>query len=80
MQMDLDVLGVERLEGAVVGLLEEDGDGHDLAGVQPLVRSRGQQLPLQSGCELLPELIDRAEELKHTHGWHLLALGSVAYL
>ena len=34
-QVHLDILGVERLEGAVARLLEEDHDGHDLARMQP---------------------------------------------
>ncbi len=34
LQVHLGIAGVKRLEGAIVGLLKENGNGHDLTGVQ----------------------------------------------
>lgn len=81
-QVDLDVLGVERLERPVARLLEEDHEGHNLTGMQaggaptPSVPRR-QQVPLPLGREPLPELIYRSVQVEYTHGELLLALSTV---
>src|SRR6185312_4428361 len=70
-QVALHLLRVERLEGAVARLLKEDGDGHDLAGMQArrsasVAPSRGHQLALPLRRESLPERVYRAEQFEYT--------------
>src|SRR5271165_6436633 len=72
-QMYLDIVDVKRLEGAVVRLLKEDGNGHDLAGMHPRgssssPRPRRQQLALPGGSKVLPELVHRTVHFEYTHG------------
>src|SRR5262249_61679941 len=84
-QVGLDVRGVVRLERPVARLLEENGDGHDPARMQPsrpppLAAARGQQLPIPPRRELDPELVYGAEQFEYTHGRTLLALGTVDHV
>ena len=57
--------------------MEEDQDGHDLAGMQlgrtsALALSRGQQTLLPLGGKLLPEIIYGTKQFEYTHRWNLL--------
>lgn len=68
-QMDLDVLGVERLERAVLGLLKEDGDGHEFTRMHPSCPAPmalgGRCLLLRPpGLKALPKRIDRAKQVE----------------
>jgi hypothetical protein len=71
--MDVDVLGIKRFEIAVMGLMKQDQYGHDLAGSQrfrPLAMALAiaEEVGLIGGRKLLPEIIDRAEQVESTHG------------
>jgi hypothetical protein len=68
-QMDVDILGIKRFEGAVAGLLEEDRDGHDFArmyagGASPLPACC-QQFALPVRFKRPPDTIYRTKQGRH---------------
>src|SRR5690242_19990066 len=65
--MHLDVLSVECLEGAIAGLLKEDGNGHDFAGMQPRgtpssALACGQEFTFPTRFKRAPEGIHRTKQ------------------
>jgi len=67
--MALDILGVIGFKYSIVGLMEQDDDGHDLAPIH-LGRAQALSLPVQS--ELLPEIVRRTKQFEYTHKRNLL--------
>jgi len=72
-QLDLDLLDVKRFEGPVVGLLKEDGNGHDLAGMQlggssALPHPCRQLFALPGRGKALPKCVHRTVDFEYTHG------------
>jgi hypothetical protein len=70
---------VIRFEHAIAGLMEQNDDGHDLAGIhlgwaQALSLSRCQQVIVPVRGEVLPEIIHRTKEFQYTHVWNLLGI------
>lgn len=70
-QVDLDVLGVEALEGALPRLLKADENRHDLAGTPAggasTLTSRADVLSFPQRLTLVPEGVDRTEQIEYTH-------------
>lgn len=71
-QLGLDVVRVEAFEGAKARRLEQNQDGHDLAGTQPRgtlasTLSVSHLLLLPQGLEYLPESIHRTVQVEYTH-------------
>jgi hypothetical protein len=78
-QVTLHVLGVIRFEGAILGLVEQDDDGHDLAGIhlgraQALSLSCAQQVMLPARNKLLPEIVYGTKQVEYTHNRNLLVI------
>jgi len=75
--MALDILGVIGFKYSIVGLMEQDDDGHDLAPIH-LGRAQALSLPRCQHCllpvqsELLPEIVRRTKQFEYTHKRNLL--------
>ena len=79
MQVALDVLSVVGLERPVVGLLEQDHNGHHFAGVHlrhahTLSLTRREQGLVPARGKLLPEIVYGTKEFEYTHRWTLLVI------
>ena len=79
MQVALHILGIIGFERPVVGLMEQDDDGHHFAGIhlgraQALSLTRRQQGTLPVRRELLPEIVHGTKEFEYTHGRNLLGI------
>ena len=71
-QVALDVLAVIGLERSVVGLMEQDHDGHHFARMhlrraQALSLTRCQQGVVPGGRKLLPEIVYGTKQFEYTH-------------
>ncbi len=72
MQMTVDVLGGIGFEIPVMGLLEQDDDGHDFTGMQlgeaqALAVSQCQEIMVPTWGKLLPEIVYETKQFKYTH-------------
>ena len=78
-QMALHIFSVIGFERAIVRLVEQDENGHDLTWMHlgqtvALALSTGQQFLLPLRRKLLPEIIYRTKEFEYTHRWTLLGI------
>jgi hypothetical protein len=77
--MTLDVFGVIGFKRAIVRLMKQDEDGHDLAGMQlgwpqALALSSCQQVLMPTRRKLLPEIVYGTKEFEYTHYQNLLVI------
>jgi len=66
------VVGVERFEGAIVRLMKQDQDGHNLrecqfSGTIASLGGAGKTLLVPPGFKGSAKVIDMAEEFEYTH-------------
>jgi hypothetical protein len=78
-QVALYILGVIGFEGALVGLMEQDHDGHQFTWMQlrrahALALPCGQQVLVPVRRKLLPKIVYGTKEFEHTHMWNLLGI------
>ena len=78
-QMTLDILGVIGFERSIMGLMKQDHNGHEFAGVhlgraQALSLSRRQQCVVPVWCKLLPEIVYGTKQFEYTHSRNLLRI------
>jgi hypothetical protein len=72
-QLGADVLGIKGFEGAIVTLMEQDQDGHNLrerkfSGAIAPFRAAGETLRVAFGFKGSTKVIDMTEEFEYTHG------------
>jgi hypothetical protein len=72
-QLDANVLGVERFEGAIVTLMEQDQNSHNLrecqfSGTLALLGGAGKTPLVPPGFKDPAKIIDMTKEFEYTHG------------